>query len=165
MNPRSCQAFILTQNLTQVADPLSMAGAVRAGHCSCTLPPHGFTPETASGGLCRSVWWLEVQPPAWTQWTCSQLSVTPQTRSLCQRKKKALGVKAQILMSPAMVSLLPWAQVSESSETLAGALLASSTDMNWPQGSVPALLSMLLLMGRKADILLASSYDHTPFCT
>lgn len=64
-----------------------------------------------------------------------------------------------------MVPLLPWAQVSESSETLAGALLASSTDISWLQGSVSALLSMLLLMGRKADILLASSYDHTAFCT
>lgn len=83
---------------------------------------------------------LEVQPPIWT---CPQLSVTPQTHSLCQRKGLALGIRAQILVSTAMGSLLPWAQVSESSETLAGALLASPTDISWPCGSVPALLSML----------------------
>lgn len=68
-----------------------------------------------------------------------------------------MGIRTQILVSTAMASLLPWAQVSESSETLAGALLASSTDISWPQGRVPALLSMLLLT------LPASSYDHRVF--
>lgn len=56
-----------------------------------------------------------------------------------------------------MGSLLPWAQAPGSSEDLEGALLmllASPTDASWPQGSVPALLPMLLLTAMKAEILL-----------
>ena len=62
-----------------------------------------------------------------------------------------------MLVSPDMESLLPRVQAPGSSEDLEGALLmllASPTDASWPQGSVPALLPVLLLTGMKAEILL-----------
>lgn len=55
-----------------------------------------------------------------------------------------------------MVSLLPWAQAPGSSEDLEKALLmllASHTDASWLQGSIPATLPMLLLMGMQAETL------------
>ena len=123
------------------------------------LALRGFTPEMAYGGACRSVWW-----------DCSSslqrrqgglvpgcLSPPSHTHSLCQRKGLALGIRAHMLVSPAMGSLLPQVQAPGSSEDLEGALLmllASPTDASWPRGSVPALLPVLLLTGMKAEILL-----------
>lgn len=115
--------------------------------CHCRAPHQGLLLEHCADG----------------RWHWRSSGVLPS--SLCQRKGLALGTRAQILVSPAMVSVLPWPQVSESSETLSGALLASPFNISRPQGSVLALLSMLLLMEMKAEVLLALSCDHTVFCT